>query len=153
MNKLNNLSVAFGVVGSFLAGLFGGWSTGISVLCIFIVIDFVTGLISASLCKSHKTASGGLSSRVVWQGVAKKLFELILVVVGHQLDLLIGASYVRDAVVIMYIVTEGISILENASLIGLPIPNVIKRVLDVLKEQSDNAPGDETINAGDNNQQ
>ena len=146
MNKLQSISAIFGIVGSFLASLFGGWSTGISVLCIFIVLDFVTGFVAAALCKSHKTSSGGLSSKVIWTGIAKKLFELILVVMGHELDLLIGANYVRDAVVIAYIVTEGLSILENACLLGLPIPSVVKKVLDVLKTKSEDTPTEDTEN-------
>lgn len=141
MNKLLAVvSGVGGVVGSFLAGLFGGWSTGIYVLCIFIVFDFITGLVGAALCKSDKSESGGINSKVIWLGVMKKVLELMMVVIGHQLDLLIGATYIRDAVVIAYIITETISIIENAGLIGLPVPSIITKVIDVLKNKNDNIP-------------
>lgn len=141
MNKLLNVVSCFGgIIGSFLVGLFGGWSTGISVLCIFIVIDFITGLVGAALCKSDKSETGGINSKVIWIGILKKLLELMMVVVGHQLDLLVGATYIRDAVVIAYIITETVSIIENAGLIGLPVPSIITKVIDVLKNKNDNLP-------------
>ena len=139
MNKLlNMMSGIFGAIGSIIAGLFGGWSTGISVLCIFIVLDFVTGIIGAALCKSNKSETGGINSKVIWIGILKKILELMMVVVGHQFDLLLGANYIRDAVVIAYIITETVSIIENAGLIGLPIPPIITKVIDVLKNKNDN---------------
>lgn len=141
MNKLlNAVSCVGGIIGSFLVGLFGGWSTGISVLCIFIVLDFITGLVGAALCKSDKSETGGINSKVIWIGILKKLLELMMVVVGHQLDLLVGANYIRDAVVIAYIITETVSIIENAGLIGLPVPSIITKVIDVLKNKNDNLP-------------
>ena len=83
MNKLlNMMSGIFGAIGSIIAGLFGGWSTGISVLCIFIVLDFVTGIIGAALCKSNKSETGGINSKVIWIGILKKILELMMVVVG-----------------------------------------------------------------------
>lgn len=139
MNKLLTVvSSVGGIIGSFFAGLFGGWSTGISVLCIFIVLDFITGLVGAALCKSNKSETGGINSKVIWIGILKKILELMMVVIGHQLDLLIGATYIRDAVVIAYIITETVSIIENAGLIGLPIPSIITKVIDVLKNKNDN---------------
>lgn len=141
MNKLlAGISGIGGVIGSFIAGLFGGWDIGISVLCIFIMFDLITGLTSAALCKSKKSESGGINSKVIWIGIMKKILELMMVVIGHQLDLLIGANYIRDAVVIAYIITETISIIENAGLIGLPVPTVITKVIDVLKNKNDNTP-------------
>lgn len=138
MNKiLYFVSTVGGIIGSFIFGLFGGWSTGISVLCIFIVLDFITGIIGAILCKSEKSESGGLNSKVIWLGIIKKVLELTMVAVGHQFDLLLGATYIRDAVVIAYIITETVSIIENAGLIGLPIPPIIKKVIDVLKNKND----------------
>ena len=139
MNKLLNIvSCIGGAIGSVIAGLFGGWNTGISVLCLFIVLDFITGIIGAALCKSNKSETGGINSKVIWIGILKKILELMMVVVGHQFDLLLGATYIRDAVVIAYIITETVSIIENAGLIGLPIPPIITKVIDVLKNKNDN---------------
>lgn len=132
------LTWLFGGLCAIVTSLFGGWSHGLTVLCIFMLIDFVTGFVSALMNKSDKSSSGGLSSKVIWVGIIKKVMTLVIVVVGAQLDTLTGASYIRDTVVIGYIITETISIIENAGLIGLPIPPIIKRVIDVLKAKNDN---------------
>lgn len=140
MNKLNATGAVIGTIGSLIVGLLGGWSEGLQVLCIFMLIDFTTGIITALLGKSHKTTTGTLGSNAIFKGVAKKIFMLLMVVVGAQLDLITGASYIRDAVVIAYIVTECISIIENAGLIGVPIPKVITKVIDILKQKEEAEP-------------
>lgn len=127
-----------GIVGSFIASLFGGWSDGLTILCIFMVIDFITGMTAAAMGESEKSPNGGISSQVIWKGILKKLMTLVLVVVGAQLDRLTGANYIRDTVVIAYCIAEVVSIIENAGLIGLPVPSIIQKVIDVLKEQNNN---------------
>lgn len=140
MNKLNATGAVIGTIGSLIVGLLGGWSEGLQVLCIFMLIDFTTGIITALLGKSHKTTTGTLGSNAIFKGVAKKIFMLLMVVVGAQLDLITGATYIRDAVVIAYIVTECVSIIENAGLIGVPIPKVITKVIDILKQKEEAEP-------------
>lgn len=125
-------------VGSVIANLFGGWSDGLTVLCIFMIIDFITGMTAAAMGTSEKSINGGISSGIIWRGILKKIMTLVMVVVGAQLDKLTGASYIKDAVVIAYCITEVVSIIENAGLIGLPVPAVIQKVIDVLKEKNDN---------------
>lgn len=125
-------------VGSVIANLFGGWSDGLTVLCIFMIIDFITGMTAAAMGTSEKSINGGISSGIIWRGILKKIMTLAMVVVGAQLDKLTGASYIKDAVVIAYCITEVVSIIENAGLIGLPVPAVIQKVIDVLKEKNDN---------------
>lgn len=125
-------------VGSVIANLFGGWSDGLTVLCIFMIIDFITGMTAAAMGASEKSINGGISSGIIWRGILKKIMTLVMVVVGAQLDKLTGASYIKDAVVIAYCITEVVSIIENAGLIGLPVPAVIQKVIDVLKEKNDN---------------
>lgn len=137
MNKLNYIITAMGMVGAFVTSLFGGWSEGLTVLCIFMIIDFITGIIAALLCKSDKTSSGGISSNEIFKGIVKKIVILIMVVVGAQLDRIIDTSYIRDTVVIAYIVNETVSIIENAGLIGLPVPSIITKVIDVLKNKNE----------------
>lgn len=136
---MKNQAVMGGIsaVGSFVAGLFGGWSDGLTILCIFMVIDFITGMTAAAMGESEKSKNGGISSQAIWRGILKKLMTLVIVVVGAQLDKLTGANYIRDAVVIAYCITEVVSIIENAGLIGLPVPSIIQKVIDVLKEKND----------------
>lgn len=129
---------AIGAVGSFIAGALGGWDTAVITLCAFMAIDYVTGFIVAGVFhKSKKSASGGLKSHEGWKGLCKKGMILLLVVVANLLDKQIGANYARDGVCVFFIANEGVSILENAALMGIPIPKWLSRALDVLQEKVD----------------
>lgn len=129
---------AIGAVGSFITGALGGWDTAIITLCSFMVIDYVTGFVVAGVFhKSKKSESGGLKSHEGWKGLCKKVMTLLLVVVANLLDKQIGANYTRDAVCIFFIVNEAVSILENAALMGLPIPKWLTNALDVLQAKAD----------------
>ena len=126
----------FGVVGSFFTTLFGGWSTGMITLIIFMCVDYITGLICAGVFKtSSKSESGGLESRAGWKGLCRKGVTLLIVLVAYRLDLLIGSNYIRDAVIIAFCANELISIVENCGLMGLPLPKVITKAIDVLKNK------------------
>lgn len=132
MMKSVILSVA-GTVGSFIAAALGGWDSAIIALLSFMAIDYITGWILAAVFKkSHKTESGGYSSAIGLKGLFKKVMVLLLVVVANLLDQQIGASYIRDGVCIAFMVNEVMSIMENAGLMGLPIPKVITEALDIL---------------------
>ena len=137
----NAICTAVGVAGSFMASFFGGWTASLSTLLIFMVIDYVTGLITAGVFhKSTKTETGTLESRAGWKGLCRKAMTLLFVLIGYRLDLAIGTSYIKDAICIGFIANELISITENAGLMGLPVPTVITNAIDVLKnkgEQSD----------------
>lgn len=126
-----------GIVGSAIANLFGGWSSDLATLLIFMGIDFITGLIVAGVSKtSNKSENGTLSSKVGFVGLAKKVITLFFVLIGYRLDLLMGIDYIKTAVVIAFIVNETISIIENAGLMGIPIPKPIMNAIDVLKEDN-----------------
>lgn len=129
---------ASGTVGAFIAAALGGWDTAIITLIVFMCIDYATGWVVAVVFKkSHKTQSGGYSSAIGLKGLCKKVMILLLVVVANLLDKQIGASYVRDGVCIAFMLNEGMSIIENAGLMGVPIPRVIINVLDILKEKQE----------------
>lgn len=124
----------FGVVGSGVAYALGGWDASVVTLLIFMGIDFITGLIVGGIFhKSNKTKSGALESRAGWKGLTKKCITLLFVVIAVRLDLIMGSNYIRDAVCISFILNELISIIENAGLMGLPIPPVITKAIDILK--------------------
>lgn len=136
MNKF--FLTAIGAVGSLIASLFGGWTAALTTLLIFMGIDYVTGMICAGVFhKSPKTESGSLESRAGWKGLCRKGMILLLVLVGHRLDLAIGANYVRDAVCIAFIANEAISIIENAGLMGIKLPSVLTKAIDVLKNKGE----------------
>lgn len=122
-----------GAVGSCIAGALGGWDSAVITLVCFMAIDYVTGWILAVVFKkSHKTESGGYSSEIGLKGLCKKCMILFLIVVANMLDQQIGGSYIRDGACIVFISNEAMSILENAGLMGVPIPKPITDALDVL---------------------
>jgi len=137
MMRFKFLSIV-GVVGSFIASLFGGFDAALVTLLIFMGIDYVTGLIVAGVFHaSKKTKNGALESRVGWKGLCRKGVTLLVVLVACRLDLIMGSNFIRDAVVIAFIANELISIIENAGLMGVPIPPVIVRAVEVLKQKSE----------------
>lgn len=132
---------SLGALGSLIANAFGGWDKSLITLLIFMCVDYITGIIVAVMNKSLKTASGGLNSAIGFKGIAKKCMILLYVLIAVRLDLLIETNYIRDAVCLVFILNELLSITENAGIIGVPLPSPIKKVIDVLrkKEEEDNA--------------
>ena len=122
-----------GVVGGFIATLLGGWDSALATLVVFMGIDFVTGLVTAVMGKSKHSRSGALNSKAGWIGLAKKFCILLMVVVGVRIDILLGTTYIRDTICISFCLNELLSIIENATLMGIPFPPVIKKAIDVLQ--------------------
>ena len=131
----NILISIVGIIGSAIASAFGGWSTGLTTLVIFMAIDYLTGLIVAGVFhKSTKTETGTLESRAGFKGLCRKGAMLLIVLVACRLDLTVGTTYIKDAVIIAFIANETISIIENAGLMGVQIPDTIKNAIDVLQK-------------------
>ena len=130
-----------GAVGGAIAATFSGWDAALTTLVICMVVDYVSGLVVAGVFhKSKKTESGALESRAGWKGLCKKAMSLLMVLIAHRLDLAIGVEYIRDAVIIGFISNEVISIVENAGLMGLPLPKVIHKAIDVLTKKAGAEP-------------
>jgi toxin secretion/phage lysis holin len=85
--------------------------------------------------QSPKTATGTLESRTGFKGLIRKGMILLFVWVGYRLDLTVGTTYIKDAVCIAFIANELLSIVENAGLMGIPIPAVITNAIDILKKK------------------
>lgn len=135
--KLKVLSF-IGIVGSLIASWFGGFDAALVTLLIFMGIDYITGFVVAGVFHaSKKTENGALESRAGWKGLCRKGVTLLVVLVACRLDLIMGSNFIRDAVVIAFIANETISIIENAGLMGVPIPLVIVRAIEVLKQKSE----------------
>lgn len=127
-----------GIVGSGIASLFGGFDAALGTLVIFMAVDYITGLIVAGVFhKSEKTKNGALESRAGWKGLCRKGVTLLVVLVACRLDLIVGANFIRDAVVIAFVANETISIVENAGLMGVPVPEVVVRSIEVLKKKGE----------------
>ena len=132
------LCAVIGLAGSFLASMVGGWDTGMKTLITFMVIDYVSGLIVAGVFhNSTKTETGTLESRAGFKGLCRKGMTLLYVIVACKLDMIIGTNYIRDVVVIGFVANETISITENLGLMGVPMPAVIKKAIDIIKKKSE----------------
>ncbi len=127
------LLIVIGSIGTIISNAFGGWSHSLNTLLIFIVIDFITGLIVAISPK--ETPKGQLNSKIGFIGLLKKGLILLVVLIGYRLDLIIGTSYIKDMVTIAYIVNELISVIENFGLLGMPMPTAITSAIEVLKNK------------------
>lgn len=129
---INTLQFVVAAVGGYIGYFLGGWDGFLYALVAFVVIDYLTGIMAAILEKR-------LSSEVGFRGIFKKVLIFSLVAVAHIIDsqLIQTGSAIRTAVIFFYLSNEGISIVENASKIGLPIPVKLKTVLEQLnKEES-----------------
>lgn len=124
--KINSL---IAILGTLFTWLFGTWDTALSILITFMILDYNTGLLRGYLSKK-------LSSDIGLKGIVRKAVILVVLIVAVLLDrLLSGNVYVfRTLVCYFYIANEGLSILENCSVIGLPIPIKIQDALEQLKE-------------------
>lgn len=132
-----------GLAGSAVTAIFGGWDTGLTTLVIFMSIDFISGLIVAGVFRaSTKTCNGALQSGIGWKGLCRKVMTLLSVWIAYRIDLTIGTNYIRDAVIIAFTVNELISIVENAGLMGIPMPDVIVGAIDVLQKKGRNNKDD-----------
>lgn len=136
------LCTGIGVVGGFIASLFGGWDAALITLLMFMVIDYISGLIVAGVFhNSNKTETGTLESKAGWKGLCRKCMTLLFVLIAYRLDLALGVAYIRDAVIIGFMTNELISIVENAGLMGLPLPAVITKAIDVLTKKATESEG------------
>ena len=125
------------LVGGALAELFGGWDMALQTLLLFMAVDWFTGgiLLPAVFKKSLKSENGALESRAGWKGLCRKGMTLLIVLVAVRLDLLMGTSYLREAVCIAFIANEALSIVENAGLMGIPLPEALRKAIDILGEK------------------
>lgn len=134
----NGVLAAFAFIGSFVANALGGWDASMQVLVALMVADYITGVLVAAVWqRSNKSATGALDSKAGFKGLLKKGVILLLVWIGVLLDTATGANYIRTAVVLFFIGNEGISLLENLGLMGVPYPAFLRKALEALHDQGD----------------
>ena len=128
----NTIQLAFAAVGGWLGYFLGGCDGLIYALIAFVVIDYITGVMCAI---SDKT----LSSEVGFKGICRKVLIFLLVGIGNIIDVQVLGSpgVLRTAVIFFYLSNEGVSLLENAAHLGLPVPDAIKTVLEQLHDRAD----------------
>jgi toxin secretion/phage lysis holin len=142
MDNMNTIKTTvlgvLGIVGSVIAKYLGGWDAALQTLIIFMAVDYFTGmLVAAVFHKSEKTVNGRLDSRAGFKGLCRKGMTLVMVLVGSLLDGLSGTDVIRNAVVIAYCINEAVSIVENAGIMGLPIPSIIRKALEILQNKTE----------------
>ena len=128
---------AIGVIGGVLVTLWGDWNVALTILSCAMLVDIVTGLLVACIFgESPKSLYGGLSSKSFWRGVVKKIATFVVIWVGHGLDIMLNVDYIRNAAIVAFIAAEFISILENCAIMGVPVPEFLLKMIDVLKGEN-----------------
>ena len=137
-NTWETILRALATAGGFIAGLYGGWDGLMTVLVIFMVVA-LTG-------KSDKTEGGHFLSSVAFMGLLKKATIMLVVLLAVQLDKAVGdaAAMFQTAAVFFYLANEGLSIIENCGLLGVPVPNVLKNALEALRDKGDSGDKDDS---------
>lgn len=133
---------ALGTAGSWGAYLLGGWDAAVSLMFIVMGLDYLTGIIVAIMGKSDKTESGHFRSNVAFVGITKKLLMLVIVAVAVAVDKLMGTDGIcRLATIGFYAANEAMSIIENASKIGVPFPASLLDFLRRIRDKNNGAIG------------
>ena len=129
----NTIQLIFSAVGGWLGYFLGGCDGLLYALIAFVVIDYITGVMCAIISRE-------LSSAVGFKGIFRKVLIFLLVGIANIIDVqVIGTGAVlRTAVIFFYISNEGVSLLENAGHLGLPIPERVKTVLEQLHDRAEN---------------
>ena len=138
------IQLSFSALGGFLGWYLGGMDGFLYALIAFVLVDYITGVMCAIVDKK-------LSSSIGFKGIFKKMLIIMLVGVAHIVDLNVVGSHepLRSAVICFYLSNEGVSVLENASRLGLPIPEKLKAVLAQLHDKTALPEGDSTTDQGD----
>lgn len=132
----NTIQLVFAAVGGWLGYFLGGCDGLLYALIAFVAIDYITGVMCAISDKA-------LSSEVGFRGICRKVLIFLLVGIGNIIDVQVLGSpgVLRTAVIFFYLSNEGVSLLENAAHLGLPVPDAIKTVLEQLHDRSDGKEG------------
>nr|WP_276521922.1 phage holin family protein [Geobacillus stearothermophilus] len=122
--------VAVSLFGSFLSMFVGSVDSFVVILLALVIVDYLTGIAASAV-------EGKLSSQVGFRGIIRKLLIFVLVAASHLVDLAIGWNMhvIRDAIIFFYIANEFISIVENAGRAGVPIPSVLRKAIELLKDE------------------
>lgn len=144
------VEVLSAIAGAIL-GFFCSVPPVVYILIGVMTVDFITGLVVGALGKSDKTETGGLSSKTAFHGLLKKVLILLIVLLAFLIDLAIASTAgiqfnaIMWAVCLWFIASEGMSILENVSLAGVPVPKIIIQALDILKKKGEGDPENEEV--------
>lgn len=139
MNLKEMIFKVASTVAGAAAGLLGEWNALLTTLAVLMVLDYLTGVIVAWRGKSPKTETGGVSSKAGFDGLLKKAFIVVIVLIATILDRAIntGSMVFQTATVCYYIANEGLSVVENAALMGVSVPPAVKKALELFRKKSE----------------
>jgi toxin secretion/phage lysis holin len=129
-NTLTWIKGVFALVGGSITAVLGGWDLALQVLVLFVVLDYITGLVAAWYRKV-------LNSRVGFRGIYKKVLLFIPIAICYALDQVIGQEILRSLAIFFYMANEGLSITENLGLCGVPVPEPLMGALEQLKQRGE----------------
>lgn len=137
--QLKNFRAIFTLIGGWVSYWIGGFDSLVYTLLSFAIVDYITGV----FCAVYKHE---ISSKVGFKGISKKIFMFLLVGIAHTIDskVLGQGNVIKTATIFFYIANEGISILENATILGMPVPKKLKDMLIQIKNDSNNINGGDT---------
>ena len=137
-------SICYGVLGilaamgGMVAQALGGWDEDLRMLCIIMAMDYITGIICALVWKkSPKSSDGSFNSRLSLKGLLRKAGMLLAVLIAYQLDSVAGTEFIRTSAILFFIANDGLSVIENLGIMGLPMPSSIKNAFEILRKKSE----------------
>ena len=125
-----------GMLGVLVTILYGEWTHALNALLIAMAIDYLTGVLAAAISTKKK-----IDYKIGAKGIAKKTTILLIVAVGHLADEVLGTDVVMMAITYAYLANEGLSIIENAEVVGVPVPNVVKMAYQTIGEKGNASIG------------
>lgn len=141
------LKTGVAAIGGTFSFVFGGWPALVQVLLTMVIIDYVTGVIASG-------AEGKLLSRVGLVGIARKVFIFLIIALAHQIDIAFESkNLIRDATTYFYMANEVLSIVENGGRLGVPVPNVLRKAIMVLKDKGSDGDDSQKREKRDNQQE
>ena len=129
-NILTGFKYAFALLGGTITAFLGGWDLALQVLVLFVVLDYLVGLIAAWTEKA-------LDSRIGFRGIAKKILLFVPIAICYALDQVLGQEILRSLAIFFYIANEGLSIVENLGRAGVPVPDALGEALEQMKKKGE----------------
>lgn len=127
---------SIGIAGSMIASLIGGWDAPMQALIICMIVDYISGIVVAGVFHaSKKSENGALKSSSGLKGLCRKCMILFIIVIMSQIGKAANIDYLRNTAIIGFIANEIISIVENAGLMGVPLPKIVYKAIDILNDK------------------
>ena len=131
-----SLCTSVGIVGSMIASLIGGWDAPMQALIICMIVDYISGIVVAGVFHaSKKSENGALKSSSGLKGLCRKCMILFIIMIITQIAKVSSIDWLRNATIIGFMTNEVISIVENAGLMGVPLPKAVYRAIDILNDK------------------